>query len=370
MSNKTMAAAALSLFIGVAVAGHQAEPSLPDALDGVDVVVLAKQGKEVFGKSAFRSTHERFAYLFVSAENKAEFDGAPEKYAVQMGGLCARMGGTVLGNPSDYVLHEGRIYVFGSDTCRKLFIESPSKYIPREAAPWPAADGGAKGKVLLEKAAAAHGGTRLDAATSYTESSITIQKRPSGDVSIVTKNIWKFPGSVRSERTVPLAQGPQTFSTIITPAEVWGSGQGRHSPAPATLVPAIRANAFRALVPILKMRRDAGVRIAAAGPESIGGVPVERVRVATGSMDVILNIDPATGRVHSMSYYDRADQGAWGDIVIAFDDYRTVDGILVPFRETASANGVPLPNLTRTLDSAAFNTPLDPSLFVMPRGEK
>ena len=106
--------AAVMVFSASAATAQQ--PAGPvDALDGVDTVVLLKQGKEVFGKQAFRSEHGRFAYLFSSAETKAEFDKAPAKYAIQMGGLCARMGGTVTGNPSDYIVHEGKIYIFGSD---------------------------------------------------------------------------------------------------------------------------------------------------------------------------------------------------------------------------------------------------------------
>src|SRR5687768_10100205 len=78
-----------------------------DALDGVDTVVLVTEGKEVFGKDAFKTTHGRLNYLFSTAETKAEFDKHPGKYAVQMDGLCARMAGTVIGNPSNYVVHDG-----------------------------------------------------------------------------------------------------------------------------------------------------------------------------------------------------------------------------------------------------------------------
>ena len=104
MSKVAMAAVALSLLVMTSASARQAAPP-PDALDGVDVVVLLQQGNEVFGKSAFHSVHAGFNYLFSSAENKAEFDNQPAKYEIQMGGLCARMGGTVTGNPSDYVVH-------------------------------------------------------------------------------------------------------------------------------------------------------------------------------------------------------------------------------------------------------------------------
>ena len=227
MSKMTMAAVALSLFLGVTASGRQADTPLPDALDGVDVVVLVKEGKEVFGKSAFRSTHEGFAYLFASAENKAEFDRTPEKYAIQMGGLCARMGGTARGNPSDYLLHEGRIYLFGSDECRKRFSVAPSKYIPKPLPPMPRDPNVvARGRALLDKAAAAHGGVKLDGLTSYLETATATQQRQMGPVSIVTKGMWRFPGDARSERTFPIPSGTMTVATVLTPP---GAGGGGHA---------------------------------------------------------------------------------------------------------------------------------------------
>src|SRR5687768_16642275 len=125
-------ATALSVLLAASTPLAQPRPT-QDALDGVDTVVLLTQGKEVFGKEAFKTTHGRLNYLFSAAETKAEFEKNPEKYAVQMGGLCARMAGTVIGNPSNYVVHDGKIYIFASDNCRALFLKTPAKYMPRPA---------------------------------------------------------------------------------------------------------------------------------------------------------------------------------------------------------------------------------------------
>jgi YHS domain-containing protein len=370
MSRLTMAAAALSLFSAVtAPASALQQTSSPsEALDGVDVVILVQQGKEVFGKSAHRAGHDGLDYLFSTPETKAEFEKAPARYAAQFGGMCARMGGSVTANPSDYVLHEGRIYLFGSDACRKAFIASPEKFIPRAPEPWPAGDAAARGRALLEKAAAGHGGGALDAAKTYSDSVTTLQKRPTGDVSIVTRTLRLFPSSVRTERTLPLNQGPQTFVTVVTPTEVWGSGQGRINRPQQRQLSAIRTAAFRSVLPLLKMRQDPSLKAAALGTGSVDAVAVDRVRVARGELDVTLNLDPATGRTHSIAFYDRAENGYWADIVVTFEDYREIEGVQVPFVERATANGAPSPQLSKKLESAAINGPLDPALFVMPKG--
>ena len=88
-------------------------PESRDALDGVDPVALLTQGKEISGKPQFKVSRGKFDYLFATAENKAMFERTPEKYEVQLNGACARMGGGVTGNPADYAVVDGKIYIFG-----------------------------------------------------------------------------------------------------------------------------------------------------------------------------------------------------------------------------------------------------------------
>jgi YHS domain-containing protein len=133
-----------------------------DALDGLDPVLLI-QGKEVPGKSALSAVHGGFTYLFSTADNTAAFERSPDKYAIQLGGLCARMGRSTGGNPSDFLVHEGKIYIFGSSECHKRFAAAPASYLP--PAPRPLAKGAdaiGRGRKLLDEAARAVGPT-LDA---------------------------------------------------------------------------------------------------------------------------------------------------------------------------------------------------------------
>ena len=367
MSKVTMAAAALSLFVLAPVSAQQPPPPPPDALDGVDVVVLLQQGKEVFGKSAFHVVHGGFNYLFSSAETKREFEKTPNKYAIQLGGMCARMGGTVTGNPSDYAVHEGKIYIFGSDQCRKLFTATPAKYLPRPAAPMPTnAQAVTKGRALLDKAAAAHGGGKLDALTSYIETWTTTQQRQTGPVSITSRNIWRFPGGARNERTIPTSSGNRTAATVLGPSGAWAAfGDDTIVPPPGAM-PAVERSLWQQLIPLLRMRKEAGVKVASLGTNPVGGTSLERVRVVRGGVDVMLNIDPASGRVHSISYVDRKSDGEVGEIAITYGDYKQIDGILVPFTETGTFNREPNASVTRTLDTASVNENVDAAMFVPP----
>ena len=67
-----------------------------------------------------------------------------------------------------------------------------------------------------------------------------------------------------------------------------------------------------------------------------------------------------------MSYVDRKSDGEYGDITLTYADYRSIGGVLIPFVEKGSFNGAPQPSLTRSLDTAAVNAPIDAALFTAP----
>ncbi len=206
-----------------------------DALDGLDPVLLVG-GKEVPGKSAFSVTRGNFVYLFATAETKATFEQDPARYEIQLGGMCAKMGRTAGGNPADFIVHEGKIYIFGSDDCHKKFQANPAKYLITPPAPLPAdASAAARGRRLIEQAVTAIGGAaRLDALTSYVESFSQVQNRPQGEATITTKTIWSFPDRVRQERTMALQGKTMASATIVAPEGMWfvgGAGQAYPMPA-------------------------------------------------------------------------------------------------------------------------------------------
>jgi YHS domain-containing protein len=364
-----VSAIALSLLCVSVVLPAQQPPPV-EALDGVDVVRLVTTGKEAFGKGVHRSTHEGMDYLFESAETKEMFDKDPARYAVQMGGLCAYMGGTVTGNPSNYALHDGRIYIFGTDNCRKAFLASPGDYLPPPPSPLPTDPAAkARGLALIDKVATAHGGARLDAMRSYVEAFETKQVRPTGDVSIRTSLQWAFPGGARMERTVPLQQGPMTMATVLTPAAAWQlSGDGRARAVRPASLPSLQLEMGRQLLPLLRTRRAPGTEVAALEAATVGGVTVERVRIVRGGLDVTLQADAATGRAHSLVYVARGPGNGYGPIVVTYGDFRSVDGVVVPFEEGVTFDGQPSAALARTLDRVEVDPRLDLSLFTAPMG--
>lgn len=368
MFRSSIATTLLSVLLAAPAFAQGAADPRPEALDGVDVVVLLREGREVFGTSAHRATDGTFDYLFSSAETRAEFERAPARYGIQAGGLCARMGGLRTANPSNYVVHDSRIYIFASDSCRETFLRTPAKFIAKELAPMPESAAAAQqGRALLDKAAAAHGGAALDTASTYVESFSTVTQAQSGDMRVTSKNAWRFPDRVRLDRTITMGDAPRTSATLLTPEGTWGiSPSGSAVRVPSAGVESLEQLLGRQVIPLLRRRGVDGTRVAALDPATMDGKRLDRVRLQRGPLDVTLHLDPATGRMHSAAWLGRNDQGEIGEIVLTYSDYRSVDGVLVPFREEATFERAPAPAFDRTIEQPLVNAPLDAALFAPP----
>jgi len=345
-------------------AGRDGQKAADDALDGLDPVLLVG-GKAVPGKSAFSVPRGDFVYLFSTAETKATFESDPARYEIQLGGLCARMGKTTGGNPSDFVVHDGKIYIFGSDECHKRFQAQPAKYLPTPPPPLPASAAAAtRGRQFIDRAVAALGGaSKLDGLTTYVESYTQVQTRPQGEVTIAFKTMWRFPDRARQERSMVLQGKTMSSATVLSPEGMWFlGGQGQAYPMRPAGRPSLEQDFGRHPVALLRARRGSGFRAVTLASGTVDGFSVENVRVISGSTDVTLAIG-ASGRIHSETFRDRNSDGEYGTFSIVYSDFRPVEGLQLPFNARTTFNGQPQPSLSMTLDAITLNTPLDPSLF-------
>jgi YHS domain-containing protein len=93
-------------------------------LKGADVTAYFTQGKYVQGSPQWKTVYEGVTFRFASAETKALFDAAPQKYLPQYGGYCAN--GIVYGIPwggdaDSFRMYEGKLYIFGGAGSRDGF---------------------------------------------------------------------------------------------------------------------------------------------------------------------------------------------------------------------------------------------------------
>lgn len=110
---------------------------------------------------------------------------------------------------------------------------------------------------------------------------------------------------------------------------------------------------------------DFKASLASKGEQTLEHVDIELRGFAT-----TLTIDSATGRVVSQTYKGRGPGGVLGETVINYSDFRTVDGLLLPFKVTATFDGQPFPALSATTEAITINAQLDPSTFKKPQPKR
>ena len=93
------------------------------------------------GAAEHASSHGGAKYQFANAENKAKFDGSPDKFAPAYGGYCAFAASQNRLSPSDpnvYMLHEGQLLMFTNEDFREQFKQDAAGNKKKADANWPA----------------------------------------------------------------------------------------------------------------------------------------------------------------------------------------------------------------------------------------
>lgn len=373
MNRAILVFALLTISLGIATAStalaQEGEARVP--IEGLDPVELVK-GKEVIGKVNISVTRGAYKYLFASDENRRLFEQTPERYAIQLGGSCARMGPTVGGNPDIYAVHNGRIYVFGSGECYKLFTATPEKYLEPETAPISGTPEALdKARLLLEKAVTAMGGAaRIDSIDSYQERGIAVARIGQVTAEHKTSTTRVFPGRVHHEEIRQFG----TVTDVLSPEDSFTvfRRQGGTEANVRTMTPVRREATERVFsrdpLQVLRARRHPAFNAVALGEVRIGERPTEFVAVEFGGTRLDLGIEPESGRILSMSYVGRdRSSGEVGKIAWFFSDFRTVDGLTLPFKRTGEFNGNPDPLQGYVIEDVSINKRVDPAKFNRPQ---
>ncbi len=109
------------------------------AIRGYDPVAYHVAGAPTKGVSDFSSVYNDETWYFASSENKALFDGDPERYAPAYGGYCAygmSRNYVVSTDPAAWHIEDGRLYLNYSLGVRKTWLKDVPGYIERADANW------------------------------------------------------------------------------------------------------------------------------------------------------------------------------------------------------------------------------------------
>jgi hypothetical protein len=206
-----------------------------------------------------------------------------------------------------------------------------------------------RGQELIAKAAEALGsGSKLDQLRSLQRTNLREDK-------IKDSLVLSFPDSLRQETIRPTF----TLTSIITPSDSFVVVNNAARPMSEASRNAIYKELNHDLVVLLRARTRSDFKASLSTEAS-------SVDVELPGFTTTLGIDPATGRVVSQTYRGRGPGGVVGQIVISYSDYRTVDGLSLPFKTTATFDGQPFPALSAKSEAITVNGQIDPSAFKKP----
>lgn len=333
--------------------GEPGEPAL--ALGGLDPVELAS-GREVAGTPDLRSDKGKFRYYFSAEGNQKAFEADPERYSIQFGGACARMGPVSGGgDPSRYSVYNSRIYIFASDACRNRFNAEPARFIDTaDDLPVGTAETAELAGSLLERAVEAAGGREafinlqaLQFRHRYTHA------RGEKETAFTRLFTARFPGSFADIDEYDNWRGGWVLlgeSGYLT----WEKGASIEDSVRDFMERAV----YRHPVTILKAWADGEAKAFKLNPGLRNGLSMERVAVYVKGAATEMWIDPQSGHVARISYRGRAPEGI-AEIVEDFADYREVGNLMLPFSVQRQIDGKPVANPTLEVQSVLINDDVD-----------
>jgi YHS domain-containing protein len=352
MKNQLARCRGLALLMVLVAAGTVcAQSELPVfRMDPVELV----QGRETPGDPAVFVEYFGFRYLFAGAATKAEFEKDPSRYEIQLGGACGRMGPLSGSGRIDlFAVHDGRIYLFASEGCRKGFLAAPEKLLENDdPAPRGTAVQARRGRELLERAVAAAGGAAaVDGLTSYRQRLEHTENSPAKQVAVSESLLLQFPDRMRVENT----WGESCWVMGADGATGYFESSGIRKPMHPMQRRALQRICNRQLAVILKARhRTDFVAFAEAG-EPVGHPAVERVLVAFDGSTTTLGIDPGTGRIVSLAYRGRGPGAALGLVERRFAGFGPVGDMTLPRTVEVSFEGKVVADQSGTFAALAVN---------------
>jgi hypothetical protein len=117
-----------------ATSRSMAADKTPLAIRGYDPVAYFTDGKPVHGLPEFEFQWDEHLYRFASGEHRDRFKTDPVRYAPQFANFCAMslaQGEIVEANPENWLISDGKLYIFGKSVGPELFAKNLAENIAR-----------------------------------------------------------------------------------------------------------------------------------------------------------------------------------------------------------------------------------------------
>lgn len=331
----------------------------------LDVVALLEHGEELPGDAAHAVEHRHFTYLFATAESKAAFEAAPDRYAVRQGGACPRMGAlSGVGRPDLWAVHDGSLYFCASEGCRRTFTGEPHLLLESDD-PAPSGGDSVRGAELAASVVAWIGGAEA-IRTARAVEIVQRRKVESGDRTYdhTVSTLLVLPDAVRTVT--------QWDERVWTRAFRADAGFFQEPDGAVRLMDADQRAEMRRrldrrlLVMLHHWLAGEAEAVALGADEAISG---DRLALRHGGVTLELVVDPASGEPLA------ARTGGWGgpratvgQVEHRFTEWREAGGVRVPVAWESWFNGQRDASADKSSEGVEVvaNPPVEPAFFVAP----
>jgi zinc protease len=257
----------------------------------------------------------------------------------------------VVGKAEDF---DKPLSTFGPVTALDITIPEGEK----KAAPPSASN--PDGKALLTKVIEGLGGAqRVADLKSLRLKSSVLARSEGGDVTMEVDTLNVFP-----DRAWQQAQGPQgTVSFVILPDAAFMVTSGGTRDIPPFQRDLILKELHTQPLYVAKHHQAPGLSVRAAGREKVGEVETQVLEVAMDGAEAKWWVDPANGRILRSAASMPGPEGPVEQLS-DYSDFRTVDGLSLPFKRAQSRGGQP--TSTSEIKEIVVNGQVDPKAFVRP----
>lgn len=312
--------------------------------DSKEKVLQERMTYEVYGYPAdFLERYQKG----VEKVTAADVDRVAKKYLVK-----DKLAVLVVGKSADF---DKPLDSFGKVTPVDITIPQPGAGTSAAA---PAASN-AEGKALLAKVMEAAGGEAKLKSIKALRRKATLQLKAQG-ISVESDSTLVSPDKVRTVLTTP--QGEMIM--VASPSESFMSlGPMGVRPMPASQKEDSLNSLQRELWFIAQHADDPQYTFTARGKEKVDGVDVAVLEIHAGAQQLRWFVDPASGHIVRTEFQGNSAQGP-STQVVDLSDWKTVEGLNLPFHSEVTSNGAPTASVTVT--SVEVNPAVDPKLFEKP----
>ena len=218
----------------------------------------------------------------------------------------------------------------------------------------------AGGKALLAKVIEAFGGpAKVKSVKSVRQKVSLVVKTPQGEMPIEAEEVAVFPDRSWQKMGTPMGE----MSMVVSPGAAFMMAPMGTQDFPASRKEEALKELRREPLSVAQHADDPKFVFSADGSANVGDVETKVLDVNAAGAEVRWFIDPENGHIVRASWQSTG-MGGPGEVVADYGDWKTVEGISVPFKETRTRSGEKEASIE--VKEFEINPKVDPKIFEKP----